>query len=525
MIDRSAHRESPKHWTNQSTQGIVSSAHYLATQIGSQILGKGGNAVDAAIAVSVALGVVEPGGSGLGGMTMMMLHLARQKRTLILAGPCHAPHNATVELAAQFSRRRGYRAIAVPTNPAVLSAAHKQFATMPLPEILSPVIQLAREGFPITPFQNYLREHYLKAILKGNAAPFLLDENLRVPKPGSMIKNRVLAQTIEQLAGAGFDDFYRGEIGRIILKDMAHNASYLSETDFAENPGPQEMEPIWASFRNWKIAALPPPGGGIALLQMLNLFEGLEPVDFNPDSPEAALLFTRIIQRCRKDRRLNKNMPIDFTNWDGPDLASKTYAKATATEMQNQWHSGETTHFNIIDAGGNVVAATQSIERSFGAKVATPGLGFLYNGFMAAFRLKDKKHPHYLRPGAVARSNAAPTIIFENDRPKYAIGSTGSERMASGIFQVLIRLYKNQSPFDAVKAPRLHCTPEGEVWLEADRFAPGTIDLLKKHGFKIVPYDSAWAFSAGGLNLATLENGIAGGVGEPRRDGWAAGPE
>ena len=175
----------------------------------------------------------------------------------------------------------------------------------------------------------------------------------------------------------------------------------------------------------------------------------------------------------------------------------------------------------MIDRYGNVVSMTQSIERSFGSKIATPGLGFLYNGYMKAFKLRNQKHPHYLKPGAIARSNASPTIVFKDEKPLYAIGSTGSEGIASGMFQVLVRLL-NQSPFEAVKAPRLHCTPERQVFLEAERFNPEALTLLNKHGFEIKPYD-AWSFSVGGLHLAGTNDNICWGVAEPRRDGATAG--
>ena len=139
---------------------------------------------------------------------------------------------------------------------------------------------------------------------------------------------------------------------------------------------------------------------------------------------------------------------------------------------------------------------------------------------MKGFKLQNRQHPHFLKPGAVARSNAAPTIVFKNDDPLYVIGSTGSERMVSGIFQVLVRLL-SQDPFSAVKAPRLHCTPEGTVFLEAERFAPGTKELLGERGFQINNYDP-WAFSVGGLHLAGITESSdrsCWGVADPRRDG------
>ena len=142
---------------------------------------------------------------------------------------------------------------------------------------------------------------------------------------------------------------------------------------------------------------------------------------------------------------------------------------------------------------------------------------------MKGFKIQNKNHPHYLRAGAVARSNAAPTILFRNGNPVIAVGSTGSERMVSGIFETLVRL-QSQTPFEAVSAPRLHCTPEGEVLIEADRFSQECIQKLKQTKFTITELEP-WSFSVGGLQLVTYDGQIYTGVGEPRRDGAAAGPD
>ena len=137
-----------------------------------------------------------------------------------------------------------------------------------------------------------------------------------------------------------------------------------------------------------------------------------------------------------------------------------------------------------MDRHKNVVSLTQSLERCFGSKMASEKLGFVYNGYMKGFKIQNKSHPHYLKPGAVARSNAAPTILLNGNQPYVAIGSTGSERMLSGIFETLVRL-RSQSPFHSVAAPRLHCTPEGQVFLEAERFSEQALTALIKQGFEL----------------------------------------
>jgi gamma-glutamyltranspeptidase/glutathione hydrolase len=376
----------------------------------------------------------------------------------------------------------------------------------------------------VTPFQHRLLRDYRPAILKGNAASLLLDEGNRAPQPGTVVRNLKLAETLRRLATGGAEEYYNGALGRQILEDMADHGGFVGERDFSSVPWPVETTPLRGRFQDWDVSTAAPPGGGLTLLEMLNLFEALGPGGADPDAPEGVTLLAGIIRQARRDRRrMRLRLTRDWAFAD-PLLLRAKYARKTVREMRKKLSgAGETTHLNVIDKQGNIVALTQSIERSFGAKVASRELGFLYNGFMKGFKLHNERHPHYLRPGAVARSNTSPTILCQSDGAAYAIGSTGSERMASGIFQVLVRM-QTQSPFDAVKAPRLHCTPEGRVTCETQRFDPRVLEHLSARGFEVVAYEEAWAFSAGGLHLAGVTRGTPWGVADPRRDGLAAGP-
>lgn len=168
------------------------------------------------------------------------------------------------------------------------------------------------------------------------------------------------------------------------------------------------------------------------------------------------------------------------------------------------------------------MSLTQSIERCFGAALMVPELGFLYNGYLRTFKVRNRRHPHYLRPGTPARSNAAPTIVFRDGRPQVALGSTGSERTASGIFEVLLRL-RRERPFDAVYGPRLHSTAERHVLWEEERFPEASREALVEDGF--TPESAGpHSFKMGGLHLVVRDGETLTGVAEPRRDGAAAGP-
>lgn len=524
MLDRTDRRGDAGAWTARGEDGVVVTAHYAATAVGVRILEAGGNAVDAAVAVSAALGVVEPAGSGLGGMGMMMVHLASKGRTFAIEGPARAPRRATAESLRDVSRRTGYTAVAVPSNPAILAHALSRYGTMPTAAVLAPAVELASRGVPLTPLQHTLTNRYRKSLGRGNAwAGFLADDKSAFPV-GRVMKNPELADTLAHLGEAGFEDFYRGSVAARIAADMERNNGLVDAQDLEDIPLPKETEPTWGHFDGMDAAVLGPPGGGVTLLEMLHLLEEIEDRRGRlcPDSPAGALRFAAIIERARIDRIDMRLGRAGLSPARPEELASSEHVGRVACRVEDLCDAGETSHFNIMDRFGNAVAMTQSIERSFGAKVMTPGLGFLYNGYLKAFRVQNPRHPFYLRPGAAASSNASPTLLLKDGRPVIAIGSTGSERLLSGIFQTLVRL-REGDPFAAVAAPRLHATPKREVLLEIDRFGSEVPRALEGAGYRIVPLPP-WSFRMGGLHLAARLGGSDVAVAEPRRDGAACAP-
>jgi gamma-glutamyltranspeptidase/glutathione hydrolase len=204
-------------------------------------------------------------------------------------------------------------------------------------------------------------------------------------------------------------------------------------------------------------------------------------------------------------------------------MISRDYAKLASEQIHSRiQEGGETTHLSVMDRDGNVVALTQSIELVYGAKTVTPDLGFLYNNYMSAFEYEDISHPYYLRPNGVPWASVAPTIIFRSKNPWLAIGSPGSDRITSTIVQILIRLAR-QSPFDAVAAPRLHCSFDGKVSLEAAYMRDDIPTALEKRGFQI-DLREPMSFYLGCVQMVLAENGEFIGVADPRRDGSAKGP-
>jgi gamma-glutamyltranspeptidase/glutathione hydrolase len=324
------------------------------------------------------------------------------------------------------------------------------------------------------------------------------------------------------LAEAGFEDFYQSMIAKTIAEDMARNGGFVGARDLAELEPPRESRPISVSFANAQVFIQGPPGGGLALGEMLNLYSELAAPGLDPDAPDGCVLLAEIIRKARQDRRRYRLKTGAEEAGEAAEFLSRQYASAVAEGMRHRTaEGGETSHISVVDRQGNAVSMTQSIERSYGAGELSPGLGFLYNGLLRAFKVENRRHPHYLRPGAPARSNASPTIALRDSRPWAVLGSTGSERATSGIFQTLTRLAAGKTPFDAVHGQRLHCTPEGEVLLEKERFAPECTNALLAAGFRLTELEP-YSFKTGGIQLVSQVRDIITGVADPRRDGVAA---
>jgi gamma-glutamyltranspeptidase/glutathione hydrolase len=397
--------------------------------------------------------------------------------------------------------------------------------------VLAPAIALAQDGYPVTAFQHRLIGRYLEALRRGSAGALLLDglaDGSPRPRPvGGLLRQPALARTLQRLADAGFEDFYEGAIARTLAADMARHGGFIDAADLARFPRPREGLPIAVDFAGGRVLTLGPPGGGIALGEMLNIHDvAASPGPAahaapDPDGPEGCLRLAAIMRRARADRRRYRLSTGAEDAGDAAVLLTAGYARTAARELAATSGGGETTHVSVVDGAGNAVAMTQSIERSFGAAELCPELGFLYNGFLRAFKVENSRHPHYLRPGAPARSNACPTIALRDGRPWAVLGSTGSERAASGVFQALVRLAAGQTPFAAVHGPRLHCTPEGEVLLEAERFGSDCRDALRAAGLRLTDL-GPYAFKAGGVQLVCRTGDGVTGVADPRRDGSAA---
>lgn len=500
--------------------GVVSSATPEATTIGAAVLEQGGNAVDAAIAISLALGVSEPAGSGLAGQTVMLVR-SPSGVTEVIHGTTWSPAKLPAEVtAAQL--RRGHSAASVPSTPKVLDLALRRYGSgaFSWAELVSPAAALAEEGVILGPFRARAFQFYGDALAGQDAARQLfLHPKGRPWVAGDRFRQPVLAKTLRRLAQAGAEDFYRGAIAQAIAEDMAANGGWITAEDLATFPEPAIVEPLRATYRGYEIATLPPPFGGWVLLQLMKVLEQMPLAPRQEPGPPRQL---QLLEAMRLAHGTRARDPVpSFTNYE-KDVAKKI-SEAEAARLWSE--KGETTHFSVVDDEGWVVAVTQSIDSYFGAKVAHPTLGFLYNNYMQGFRLEDDGSPYVLKPREMVLSSMTGTIVSKAGEPLLVLGSPGSERIISAVAQVT-SYWLDLSPEikAAVSAYRVHGTPRNAAFIEGPKLSQALLAGLVRAGFSLERprygvSDSYFDPFFGGVHAIAWEKERWVGAADPRRDG------
>ncbi len=517
--------------------GMVATGSPAATKAGVAILKRGGNAVDAAVAAAFCLGVTEPQASGLGGQSMGIIHLAEEGKTIAIDGSSRAPLGFSPTHIPKKPLVRGLSASTLPSTPAVLCYLLENYGSMSLSEVLEPAIEEARNGFPISSLQHRLILRESKELLKDPLCAQRFFKDGRALHARERLFQPELAACLEKLAINGWEDFYRGEIAEKIIRDMEARGGLLSRVDLNRIPVPQERPALKGRYRKFRLRTFPPPGSGRALVAILNILENFAPDELSPDSPAGATVLALSFWRALSDRdRMPFDPDIFFQAKEKPMLGEK-YARKIAGQIRivtpggsagAPGGEGETTHLSVVDATGNAVAITQSIEFIFGSKRTAKDLGFFYNNYMSTFNYKDMVHPHYLLPGAAPWSSVAPTLVFRGKKPFLVLGSPGSERITTTIAQVISRMVDGgESLAEAVGGARLHATRDGRVHIEYSRFSPATREALKLAGLK-VRKRSSYSFYLGSVQAVRYPSRPGEpfqGVADPRRDGRAMGPD
>lgn len=491
----------------------IASAHALATDAGMQVLRDGGNAFDAAIAVSAVLSVVEPISSGLGGGGFFLLHDAASGRDVFVDARETAPESATPEEyltpAGELDRDRaqnGPWSAGIPGLPAAFVHLQEKYGTLPLARTLAPAIGIAREGFPVYArlADGYQRRSTVMERYPGTRAVYLAGG-----KPiaeGDLFRQPDLARTLELLAAKGFDGFYRGGVAEKLLKGVRDEGGRWTADELAAYRV-RERAPIRFGYRGWEIVTAPPPSsGGIALAQMLQILEGWDLEQL--DQAKRTHLVVESMRRAFRDRTFYLGDP-DFVRVPQQLLTSRNYAiglragihpqKATPSDLLSGEatplpEDEETTHFSIIDADGNRVAATQTVNLTFGSGLIPPGTGVLLNNEMDDFALKpgtpnafgvmgfDANAP---APGKRMLSSMTPSFMVSPDLVA-VLGTPGGSRI---ITMVLLGMLGFDAGLDAqavAALPRYHhqWRPDA-IQAETDALPPDVVQALQAMGHTV----------------------------------------
>ncbi|HKM86240.1 MAG TPA: gamma-glutamyltransferase [Terriglobales bacterium] len=543
---------------------IVASVHELASRAGVEMLRSGGNAVDAAVATGFALAVVHPQAGNLGGGGFMLFRNAEGKTHFIdfrEKAPAAATENMYLDAQGNVIKDAsivGYKSVGVPGTVAGLVYAEKQYGNLSIEKVIAPAIKLARDGFPLAyeDTQDLKEDKYLAEFPESKRI-FLRNGNYY--QPGELFKQPDLAHTLERLAKDP-DTFYHGAMARELAAAIHKGGGLITAEDLAAYEV-KEREPIRGSYRGYDIIGAPPPSsGGVALVEILNILEGFDLAKLGNRSADAIHLEAEAFRRAFYDRTDFLGDP-DFAKVPVAQLIDKKYAAAWRDSIDLNHASASkdlkrpsifselervaqsrspairepenTTHYSIVDAEGNAVSVTTTLNDSFGSRVTAVGLGFLLNDEMDDFAAKQGVPNAYgliqgpanaIGPGKRPLSAMTPTIVLKGGKLFLVLGSPGGPRIITIVANILIGVVDFSLDIEeAVNAPRFHHQWLPDEILVEDRLSPDTMSVLRSKGHKL-KIDYSWAdWGDGECVMIDPKTGERLGASDGRNNGKAVG--
>ena len=490
-------------------KAAIATAHPVATAAGFEILDAGGNAFDAAVAVSATLAVVEPYSSGIGGGGFWLLHRASDGKQVMIDGRETAPLAATRDMYLDEAGKvipglsvDGILAAGIPGEPAALVHLATHYGRLPLSRSLAPAIRAAREGFAVTPHYQRMAQFRLAALQASPAAAAVFLLNNAVPPLGHLIRQPDLANTLQALAEQGRAGFYNGAVARRLLRGIKAVGGIWTARDF-QHYQIIERAPITGRYRNYRIISAPPPSsGGVALVTMLHILERYR-LD-HMTLLQRQQVVVEAMRRAYRDRAEYLGDP-DYVTIPVTQLTDKTYARklqrtidlrrATPSKMLGQSvdisGGNHTTHFSILDKEGNRVAATLSINYPFGSGFMPPGTGVLLNDEMDDFSAKPGVPNVYglvgaeanaIAPGKRMLSSMSPTFV-EGQEGVAILGTPGGSRIISMVLQGILAYTEGKDANMIVSQPRYHhqYLPD-TIFYESGAITKHNVNLLQTMG-------------------------------------------
>jgi gamma-glutamyltranspeptidase/glutathione hydrolase len=526
--------------------GMVATSQPLATQIGIDVLKRGGTAMDAAIAANAALGLMEPTGNGIGGDLFAIVWDAKSQKLYGYNGSGRSPKSLTLE----WFQENGYEKVpswgplpvSTPGTVDAWFALHQRFGKLPMKDLLAPAVAYAREGFPVSELIAYYWQRSVPRLgqYPGFLEQFTLDG--KAPGKGQIWKNANLASTLEAIALGGRDAFYKGRIAKVIGNYMKANGGFLTYDDMAEHSG-EWIEPVSTNYRGYDVWELPPNGQGIAALQMLNILEGYDLKSYGFGSVEHIHLFVEAKKLAFEDRAKFYADPA-FAQAPVARLISKEYAaerrklismeKAATSAAPGEFQTqGDTIYMTTADRHGNMVSLIQSNYRGMGSGMAPTGLGFILQDRGEMFVLKPG-HANSYAPGKRPFHTIIPGFITKDGRPWLSFGVMGGDTQPQGHALIVSNLIDfGMNLQEAGDAPRIQhdgsTSPEGQAKPMTDGgtieietgFDYATIRELMRKGHKVRFADGTF----GGYQAIGWDekNRTYIGASEGRKDGQASG--
>ncbi|MEC9152877.1 MAG: gamma-glutamyltransferase [Pseudomonadota bacterium] len=530
-------------------RGIITAPQPEAVEAGAVVMQHGGNAVDAAITCALVQGVVDPQMCGIAGFGSMHLYLPKKGFHGFIDFHTRAPaavrENMWEDQIAGESRdgfgfflkerqnEVGYQSIMIPGSLKAYYEAVQEHGTMDWKKICAPAIEYAENGFVIRPhvYQFWTKKddngrlptvEKMRCTKAGRSIYF--EENGDLKKIGTVLKNPDMALSLRRIAEGGAGVFYSGDMAEEIAADMEAHGGLLSLEDL-NGYETVRSEPLWSDYQDYRISTNQPPGGGIMVLEMLNILENFDLPAMGHNSPE----YIRVVSEAMKYATIDKDIRIGDPRYvDVPfdELLDKGYAADLAAQikagkishvarMNEVPESQDTTHVCTLDADGNAVTMTHSLGMPSG--VVTSGLGFMYNGCMSVFDPRPGRTGS-LAPGKSRFTAMSPTIVFKGNKPHVVIGAPGGTYITMGVLQGLLNtLDFDMSITDAVAAPRFSTNSNTiDVTNRIPRFVT---DELEKLGYPVARSYLSYHFA--GVHAIRIDDGAWSGAADPGRDGMA----